>query len=1305
MTLPLSPNSGEIEDSTPRDIETALETNLQAQSTGQSQNNVKFSQLSENDTKLLFHHVLGFTSPNVQHLNDDEQIVYQSGQHIAQYNYENRTHKFVLKSSKIEKIWAFAVSKNGKFIALSEQLGNDDFQLSVYSFRTATRIRSLELKEKSPVISLDFSADSRYLAAITKEPDQSIYLFHLEKHRMLAHAQSKMPIRKVSVNPHAWHQICTIGPDICNIWRFSEKELKPIDPLGEDSTKYTFTCQAWFDDEKLLVGTEEGKILIICGQEVKSIIGDTIESQIHANSASIYCIQTVERGFVCGGAFGCFSVFERTYDQKYFSQYKQFQTVERKSILDMCVSKKEENVILLCENNEMLYFNLANVDILKLEENNFTLLPIGFHGDICTGADTCLQKSLIASVSNDRCLRIWNYVKREIQFHKEFTEDICSVALHPNGMTILIGFRYKLCLFNILHDDLYKCCEWYFKSCKSVKFSNGGHLFAAASTTSVLIISTYSFKTVANLRGHTGMVRDLHWSHDDRFLATAGYEGALYEWDIYNQEKPRIQDCIEKQATFQACVYDDESHILAGIGGVDGKVYCFTEDELRRVPVGTQLTTMCLSSLSKTLFVGTADGRVLLYNWPVDDIQFREYQIHTKSVTQFILSKDERFLMSIGGDGSLFMLDVEAVVESRTIQKKEFEHLEKFDDLTTVHRSKLLEHENELKSMRERVLQIKSDADRRIQQVLEEKNMLLDQQSRDSAKQIERLKTTIENLKNKMNDTESKFKKRIEEMEKNHLKSADEIDTLYKQAIEFEKKKHYAMSQNKDEIISSYMDKIATIQKDFEAEKEHIKQRFAADKMNQIRSFNELGQTYEETTKAYQETLDQNSEDHKQQLDSMQHKLNDQESREQKLLRQARTKEAMAKTELDSMRNIIQSHQDKINFLSSEVDKARKTIEITKDERLSLENDYESAKETIALHEKTITDLKKQVKEMEKLRFILSFKLNKAKDDVNPKEMMIQEMREKLVAMESELVHMQKENERKSQIQKDQKEKLDSLNKVIMNTQHQLDEKSREMQNILEEISELSHSDPKTVEKRLRKLLSNNRGKYINRDSSSMNRQLGEFERQRDHLQQQMIDLRRNLNKKEVHMKKDVSRKTGENSILVSEINSLRKETHEYKQKISMLEQKLRLAQQEINHTQELVSSTNVGNSNLPSTGGSRRASFGLSRVRTPDSVYSSKPNSQKSQRAAGGRPSSGRLVRGNTWSRESLDRNQLRDVLVQMEKTQSAYQQQQRELSQLQDYVSNITNHLQEENEHPSSIPTPPRIITPRIQQEYENY
>lgn len=59
---------------------------------------------------------------------------------------------------------------------------------------------------------------------------------------------------------------------------------------------------------------------------------------------------------------------------------------------------------------------------------------------------------------------------RVLELYKEFQEEAYSVALHPTGLFILVGFSDKLRLMNLLIDDIRTFKEFTVRSCREVAF-------------------------------------------------------------------------------------------------------------------------------------------------------------------------------------------------------------------------------------------------------------------------------------------------------------------------------------------------------------------------------------------------------------------------------------------------------------------------------------------------------------------------------------------------------------------------------------------------------------------------------------------------------------------------------------------------------------------------------------------------------------------------------------------------------------------------------------------------------------------
>ena len=58
-----------------------------------------------------------------------------------------------------------------------------------------------------------------------------------------------------------------------------------------------------------------------------------------------------------------------------------------------------------------------------------------------------------------------------LELYREFAEEAYSIALHPSGLYILVGFSDKLRLMNLLIDDIRTFKEFTIRGCREVCYS------------------------------------------------------------------------------------------------------------------------------------------------------------------------------------------------------------------------------------------------------------------------------------------------------------------------------------------------------------------------------------------------------------------------------------------------------------------------------------------------------------------------------------------------------------------------------------------------------------------------------------------------------------------------------------------------------------------------------------------------------------------------------------------------------------------------------------------------------------------
>ncbi|KAF6107969.1 cilia and flagella associated protein 57 [Phyllostomus discolor] len=287
-----------------------------------------------------------------------------------------------------------------------------------------------------------------------------------------------------------------------------------------------------------------------------------------------------------------------------------------------------------------------SVWFLQGEPAHFDYLMYPLHSSSITGLDTCIRKPLIATCSLDRSVRIWNYESNSLELYKEYQEEAYAVSLHPSGHFIVVGFADKLCLMNLLIDDIRPFKEYSVRGCRECAFSNGGHLFAAVNGNVIHVFTTTSLENISNLKGHTGKIRSVVWNADDSRLISCGTDGAVYEWSLSSGK--RETECVLKSCSYNCVTISPDAKIIFAVGSDHTLKEIADSSILREIPAFDVIyTAIVISHSGRMLFVGTSVGTIRAMKYPLSmQKEFNDYQAHAGPVTKFLLTVSE--------DGCLF---------------------------------------------------------------------------------------------------------------------------------------------------------------------------------------------------------------------------------------------------------------------------------------------------------------------------------------------------------------------------------------------------------------------------------------------------------------------------------------------------------------------------------------------------------------------------------------------------------------------------------------------------------------------------
>ena len=173
--------------------------------------------------------------------------------------------------------------------------------------------------------------------------------------------------------------------------------------------------------------------------------------------------------------------------------------IDANNITNVVLNTTEDMLYYVDRNNQLLKLNIA-LDGTDVESTKSEYVHGPFHFEDITGMDICLRKQLIVTCSKSY-ICIWNYAERkfEIAFKCPIGEEATAVAFHPSGFHILAAVGDKVLMMNVLSHTIKEYHSIVMKNCREIRFSNGGHMFAAGVGSYTHVYNFYTVECPPNL--------------------------------------------------------------------------------------------------------------------------------------------------------------------------------------------------------------------------------------------------------------------------------------------------------------------------------------------------------------------------------------------------------------------------------------------------------------------------------------------------------------------------------------------------------------------------------------------------------------------------------------------------------------------------------------------------------------------------------------------------------------------------------------------------------------------------------------
>ena len=213
------------------------------------------------------------------------------------------------------------------------------------------------------------------------------------------------------------------------------------------------------------------------------------------------------------------------------------------------------------------------------------------------------------------------------------------------------------------------------KQCREIRFSNGGHLFAASSGIGN-VINVYNFYTgempsQLQCKGHNGKIRCIDWWDDDMGFTSCAMDGSCYFFDLIKQKEDgnRIldYDVSKKNINFMGVCNVPKQYCKSIVVGTDRKIWVTSTDgQHESAPTKHNISQVQILANAKAFFAGVSEegksGAVEIWKYPHEEAKhiekLNEVQAHDKGIERMRISYDNNFLFTSGKDGCLIIYEI-----------------------------------------------------------------------------------------------------------------------------------------------------------------------------------------------------------------------------------------------------------------------------------------------------------------------------------------------------------------------------------------------------------------------------------------------------------------------------------------------------------------------------------------------------------------------------------------------------------------------------------------------------------------------
>jgi len=1080
--------------------------------------------------------------------------------------------------------------RHKRFIAVGEYLENEGVsQVAVIDLKNSNgykRLRELSIPGlEYKYNSLAFSQDSKLLACVSG--GKSI-VWDWYKKKLIGEEDLGASITKISINPEDSHLISTSGPNHWKTWRVEERMFKEQVLFSKLSQTQNFTDHCWLDENTIVAVTDIAEVFLAKSNQIIQYIEFALgkEAQNHLGAAGITCVVGFSKGFVLGSDEGYIAVWEMNDTNDMEDSEEEFYYLRRfwhcgrnSSIVSLEISTNEENLAVALSNNDIGYCSLSKAIIEGGSE--LKVFCGGFHSGKVRHMDLAVQKPLLATCSDeDSTLRIWNYTSMTCELAKKLyiiekegldprtepvTKPLQSLAFHPSGFYLAIGFMDKLRLFHLLSDELRFFREVSASRCTLLKFSNEGHMLAAVSGQNIMIYQSYTLEFLQVVCAHTSVIQEISWSRLDQKLYSVGADGAIFEYqtNTWTKEQKYLNNNIE----FSCLTLGEDEFLYAA--GLEGSfpVIIQSEYENKKFEVDRELSDLLFFKTKRRVrccFGATSKGSVLNFGQEFGSQWHQEIELHQGPISIIKAAPNGRHLITAGEDGMLFVFKIEESLEFVSFERNENKEKEisavadeSLAEMVLVERKQVSAYKERINYQKRQLEQINREFNRKtkLQDAIYEEKL---QEIRDSIYQnIRSQKKRIEELRVQKFKQEEDYQKKLREIEKEHNEEVDKLEDLYGKKLELENERYRQLEHDRVEMKQQFENQIKQIRSQNENNVGGLEEAFRDSLCKAQREYESTNRTAEELKEIYEKRLSQQEDEHEAEVLDINEKYKEildsitaQHKQLSETFQELKNTQTNANKEKHQLKQKLEKKRETASKIRADISELRKEIK-------NSEQNIHEKEERISKKENKLYEYKKQIYELKKAKKNLMDLQTEIIEEMQPKDEQIEMLGGRIKNVSSDLSNVRKDNQ---ELQRDV-EKSEDLIKIAKNENKSQVSQTEKVDQVIRSIINDIHNavstlEPKKWPEEIKKLYHN----YVDKAGESSNKDpdsVQELEHQLKYMEKNISGIRDVKKKSQKRFAVEMRKRTQENSTLIQEINKLKFENKNYEIRIKQLKQQI----------------------------------------------------------------------------------------------------------------------------------------------------